>query len=107
MHAILASLIPFLVLILFGVPPATAGTKNTVTGVEYVGSKACQACHQKQYKAWENSLHTQMVRPIAKGDFKNVKADLTVANAPKPDQYGLGLRHRGLVQGGAVRLPGR
>jgi hypothetical protein len=39
------------------------------------------------YKAWEKSLHTQMVRPIAKGDFKNVKADLTAPGAPKPDQY--------------------
>jgi len=87
MHAILATLILFVILILFGAPAVDAGTKNTVTGVEYVGSKACQACHQKQYKAWENSLHTQMVRPIAKGDFKNVKADLTVAGAPKPDQY--------------------
>ena len=43
MHAILATLIPFAILLLFGAPPADAGTKNTVTGVEYVGSKACQA----------------------------------------------------------------
>lgn len=64
-----------------------AGTKNTVTGVEYVGCQACQACHQTQHRAWQSTLPTRMVRPIAKGDFKNVKADLTVAGAPKPDQY--------------------
>ena len=87
MHAILMTVISLVVLILSGTSPATAGTKNTVTGVEYVGSQACQACHQAQYKAWQNSLHTQMVRPIAKGDFKNVKADLTAPGAPKPDQY--------------------
>lgn len=69
------------------VAPAEAATKNTVTGAEYVGSKSCGACHQKQYKAWENSLHAHMVRPIAKGDFKSVKADLTAPGAPKPDQY--------------------
>ncbi len=87
MNAVLMTLIPFLILIVSGTSPATAGTKNTVTGVEYVGSQSCQACHQAQYKAWQNSLHTQMVRPIAKGDFKNVKADLTAAGAPRPDQY--------------------
>src|SRR3989304_4334385 len=87
MHLIVARLVFFGFLLLVGVVPATAGTNNTVTGAESVGSQACQACHQTQYKAWQNSLHTQMVRPIAKGDFKNVKADLTAAGAPKPDQY--------------------
>jgi predicted CXXCH cytochrome family protein len=87
MNAVLLTVISFLALMVSGTSPATAGTKNTVTGVEYVGSQACQACHQTQYKAWQNSLHTQMVRPIAKGDFKNVKADLTAPGAPKPDEY--------------------
>jgi predicted CXXCH cytochrome family protein len=87
MNVILATVVSFGVLLLSGASPAAAGTKNTVTGVEYVGSQACQSCHQREYKAWKNSIHTQMVRPIAKGDFKNVKADLTAPNAPKPDQY--------------------
>lgn len=87
MHLIVGRLVFFGFLLLIGVVPATAGTKNTVTGIEYVGSQACQACHQREYKAWENSIHAYMVRPIAKGDFKNVKADLTVPGAPKPDQY--------------------
>ena len=87
MSAVVGVFIAAACLLLFGVPSGSAATKNTVTGMEYAGSKACQGCHENQYKAWENSLHAHMVRPIAKGDFKNVKADLTVAGAPKPDQY--------------------
>ncbi|MHB1162245.1 MAG: multiheme c-type cytochrome [Chloroflexota bacterium] len=53
----------------------------------YVGSQTCQSCHTGLYDSWQNTLHAHMVRPIAKGDLSNAKADLTVANAPDPDQY--------------------
>ncbi len=51
MNAVLSILIPLALLILIGPSPATAGTKNTVTGVEYAVSQACRACHQAQYQA--------------------------------------------------------
>ena len=45
-------------------PPADAG---------YVGSEACQACHQDAFAKWKASLHIQMTRPVAEatvlGDF--------------------------------------
>ncbi|PIX25620.1 MAG: hypothetical protein COZ69_02645, partial [Deltaproteobacteria bacterium CG_4_8_14_3_um_filter_45_9] len=66
---------------------APAPSKNPITGKAYAGSEKCKSCHKAQYQAWKNTIHAWMVRPIAKGDFKNVKADLTVEHAPKPDQY--------------------
>jgi predicted CXXCH cytochrome family protein len=66
---------------------APGPSKDPNTGKAYAGSEACKSCHAKQYKDWKNTIHAWMVRPIAKGDFKNVKADLTVEGAPKPDQY--------------------
>lgn len=66
---------------------APGPSKDPNTGKAYAGSEACKGCHAKQYKDWKNTIHAWMVRPIAKGDFKNVKADLTVQGAPKPDQY--------------------
>jgi hypothetical protein len=56
-------------------------------GKAYAGSEKCKACHKAQYNSWKNTIHAWMVRPIAKGDLKNAKADLTLENAPKPDQY--------------------
>jgi len=62
-------------------------SKDPNTGKSFAGSEACKTCHAKQYGDWKNTIHAWMVRPIAKGDFKNVKADLSAENAPKPDQY--------------------
>lgn len=62
-------------------------SKDPITGKTYAGSEACESCHSGVYKEWKNTLHAWMVRPIAKGDLKNAKADLTQENAPKPDQY--------------------
>ena len=40
---------------------------------DYLGSRACQACHRDAYERWESSLHVQMIRPVAEavvlGDF--------------------------------------
>lgn len=40
---------------------------------EYVGSEACERCHQEAYARWKASLHIQMTRPVAAarilGDF--------------------------------------
>lgn len=66
---------------------APGPSKDPITGKVYAGSERCKTCHEAQYDSWKKTLHAWMVRPIAKGDFKNVKADLTVEHAPKPDQY--------------------
>ena len=43
------------------------------TGAAYLGSSACQDCHEDQFATWKKSLHVQMTRPIADarvaGDF--------------------------------------
>ena len=40
---------------------------------DYLGSRACQACHRDAYERWESSLDIQMTRPVAEaavlGDF--------------------------------------
>ncbi len=66
---------------------APGPSKDPITGKAYAGSEQCKTCHKTQYDSWKKTIHAWMVRPIAKGDFKNVKADLTVEHAPKPDQY--------------------
>jgi len=66
---------------------APGPSKDPNTGKAYAGSETCKKCHAQQYGDWKNTIHAWMVRPIARGDFKNVKADLTVQGAPKPDQY--------------------
>jgi predicted CXXCH cytochrome family protein len=66
---------------------APGPSKDPITGKAYAGSESCKGCHKAKYDAWKNTIHAWMVRPIAKGDFKNVKADLTVEGAPKPDDY--------------------
>ncbi len=66
---------------------APGASKDAITGKAYAGSEKCKSCHKAKYDAWKNTLHAWMVRPIAKGDLKNAKADLTVEGAPKPDQY--------------------
>ena len=66
---------------------APGPSKDPITGKAYAGSEKCKTCHKAQYDSWKNTIHAWMIRPIAKGDFKNVKADLTVENAPKSDQY--------------------
>jgi predicted CXXCH cytochrome family protein len=41
--------------------------------VGYVGSRACQQCHEPEYDTWRNTLHVQMTKPIGEarvlGDF--------------------------------------
>jgi predicted CXXCH cytochrome family protein len=46
--------------------PADAGA--------YVGSAACQRCHEPEQESWRNTLHVQMTKPVAAariaGDFR-------------------------------------
>src|SRR5262245_40471487 len=53
-------------------PPAR-GTRTQSSGDGYVGSQACQSCHQAAYDTWRKTLHVQMTKPIAEarveGDF--------------------------------------
>ena len=57
---------------------APGPSKDPITGKAYAGSERCKSCHKAQYDSWKNTIHAWMIRPIAKGDFKNVKANLTV-----------------------------
>lgn len=47
----------------------------------YVGSKACEKCHQKIFKEWKKTLHSQMIKDVKKnssaivGDFES-KSDI-------------------------------
>ncbi|MEI9476974.1 MAG: multiheme c-type cytochrome [Deltaproteobacteria bacterium] len=66
---------------------APGPSKDAISGKAYAGSEKCKSCHKANYDAWKNTLHAWMVRPIAKGNLKNAKGDLTVEGAPKPDQY--------------------
>jgi hypothetical protein len=51
-----------------GAAPRDWGASST-----YVGSQACERCHQDQYTSWHKTLHVQMTKPIDKamvvGDF--------------------------------------
>lgn len=44
-------------------------------GTEYIGSRACQSCHQQQYGQWRQTWHARMVHPQpsprTQGDFNN------------------------------------
>jgi predicted CXXCH cytochrome family protein len=48
---------------------------------EYVGSKACEKCHQKVYKEYKKTLHSQMIKDVKEnpraiiGDFES-KSDI-------------------------------
>src|ERR671936_137804 len=48
-------------------------TAATAPASAYLGSEACQRCHQSSYDSWRRTLHVQMTKPIAQalveGDF--------------------------------------
>ncbi|MGE0362297.1 MAG: cytochrome c3 family protein [Vicinamibacterales bacterium] len=53
--------------------PSTAPTSAPSDAAGYVGSAACESCHQEAYAKWKASLHIQMTRPVGDatilGDF--------------------------------------
>ncbi len=58
--------------------PVVSATSSR--SADFVGSAACQTCHQEAYAKWQASLHIQMTRPVAEatvlGDFSG-RASLT------------------------------
>src|SRR5690242_6358950 len=49
-------------------PRPGASARSGATGPdpsEYIGSAACQRCHETEYASWRRTLHVQMTRPIA------------------------------------------
>ena len=54
---------------------ALKGPPYESSAAVYVGSAACQRCHESAYETWRNTLHVQMTKPIAEarveGDFRN------------------------------------
>lgn len=53
----------------------------------FAGSQTCGTCHATVYASWKNTLHANMIRPLKKGDLSNSRAELTLENAPGPDQF--------------------
>jgi hypothetical protein len=45
-----------------------------VGGDAYVGSRACQRCHEPEHESWSQTLHVQMTKPVGEarvlGDFR-------------------------------------
>ncbi|MBI4319838.1 MAG: hypothetical protein HY675_15215 [Chloroflexi bacterium] len=66
-------------------PPG--GEFSNAAPADFAGSETCSNCHGSVYESWRNTLHANMIRPIARGDLGNAHADLSVANAPDPGQY--------------------
>ena len=56
-----------------GATPADAPIATPGLSPDYVGSEACEACHEDAFRRWKDSLHIQMTRPVAEatilGDF--------------------------------------
>jgi HEAT repeat protein/cytochrome c554/c'-like protein/doubled CXXCH motif protein len=54
-------------------PADPARRQPDAASTAYVGSGACQRCHEAQYDSWKRTLHVQMTKPIAEarveGDF--------------------------------------
>ena len=69
-----------LLCVLIGLLPRSSRAQESSTGslfsadVRYLGSSACQRCHQDQYASWQRALHLKMTRGAAKaevlGDFR-------------------------------------
>ena len=59
----------FLTALVRAQPPSGPAGGNT-----YVGSAACQSCHEPEHESWSRTLHVQMTKPIAEarvvGDFR-------------------------------------
>jgi hypothetical protein len=60
-----------------GGPTVTAQAPVESPTGGYVGSKACQSCHEDQYHTWHQSYHRTMTQPATEesviGDFNNVR----------------------------------
>jgi predicted CXXCH cytochrome family protein len=50
----------------------------------YVGSQACQRCHESAYDTWRNTLHIQMTKPIAEARILGDFAHTARGSAPAP-----------------------
>src|SRR5262245_24599495 len=53
--------------------PGNVRSQPDVESPAYIGSAACERCHQTEYASWRRTLHVQMTKPIAEatveGDF--------------------------------------
>ena len=47
------------------IPMSFSRTSATAPASAYLGSEACQRCHQSSYDSWRRTLHVQMTKPIA------------------------------------------
>lgn len=54
-------------------PQGSAGSSNNpvMAKAEFVGSKACVECHEDEYKTWQGTYHSKMVRTAREGLLKD------------------------------------
>ncbi len=62
-----------------GIREQMANLLPTANGAQYVGSKACQECHEEAYEVWENTKHA--------------KAWQTLEEAERGERYGWPVTH--------------
>ena len=66
-----------------GFPPPVAGDIAGTNG--YVGSEACQRCHENAYIAWRQSLHAWMTKPIEQAAVAGRFEDRYSISLARPD----------------------
>ncbi len=62
-----------------GTPVPQAVAAPAASGSGYVGSPACERCHEAEYGSWHKTLHVQMTKPIGQA---TVVGDFGVQGAP-------------------------
>lgn len=67
--------------------PAPVQDANT-----YVGSGACQRCHEPEHESWRQSLHVQMTKPIAEA---RVVGDFSAGTTLRDHGRSYAMEHRG------------
>jgi predicted CXXCH cytochrome family protein len=58
----------------------------------YLGSQACQRCHQSSYDTWKRTLHVQMTKPIAEA---RIEGDFGRPAAPAPSAVPVNVGQKG------------
>lgn len=87
-------------------PPYQSAPSNPDTKqieAAYVGSAACQRCHEDEYAQWTSALHVQMTKPLdqaqVKGDFRpGTRLDAngrSYAMSKRGGRYFISISHRG------------
>ncbi len=52
---------------------STASAAGTISKTQFVGSDACQNCHEDEFKTWKGTSHSKMVRSVKDGLLKDAQ----------------------------------